>query len=278
MGGEAVSWLLTSIRVGLRLLPLRLREATAARLFLSVRDHGEPEREARWRARGEAVTVAGQDAVAFGPEDGPVALLMHGWEGRGLQLCAWIEPLVDAGHRVIALDGPGHGRERKGRPGLPTWVAFLHEALDAYPVDVVIAHSLGGAAGILAARRAGYHGQILCLGGPPDPRLTLVRARRFMGLPERGLDTFKDALARRFRGMDMDDLLDIHAAAATPGMRLAAVVVTDDDDVTPAESRGIIDAAGGTTVELEGPSHRSVMWDPRAVAAGLGLLGLRVSA
>ena len=35
--------------------------------------------------------------------------LVHGWGGRGAQLAALVEPLVEAGHRVVMFDMPAHG-------------------------------------------------------------------------------------------------------------------------------------------------------------------------
>lgn len=40
---------------------------------------------------------------------GPAILLAHGWNGRGISLFRFIEPLVEAGYTVIAFDAPGHG-------------------------------------------------------------------------------------------------------------------------------------------------------------------------
>src|SRR5690349_22396214 len=40
---------------------------------------------------------------------GPAVLLMHGWGGRAEQMLPFVEPLVRAGHRVIAFDAPSHG-------------------------------------------------------------------------------------------------------------------------------------------------------------------------
>jgi pimeloyl-ACP methyl ester carboxylesterase len=41
---------------------------------------------------------------------GPGVLLAHGWSGRGIQLHAFIDPLVEAGYTVFAFDAPGHGK------------------------------------------------------------------------------------------------------------------------------------------------------------------------
>jgi hypothetical protein len=262
---------LTAIRVLLRVLPPPLRERLAVRLFMTNRDHGEPEREALWRARGSAVMVAGCNTVAFGPEEGPVALLMHGWEGRGLQLSAFIEPLMARGMRVIAMDGPGHGRT-PGMGGLPTFADALERAIAEVQPQCIIAHSVGASAAIVAASRTDYGGRILCLAGPPDSQMIFMRARAFLQLPERGRPRFVRYLGARFP-VRIDDVMDIAAAARRLRCKLHAILVEGDTEFPVEESRAIIEPTGKVTV-LSGPTHRSVMWDPTAVDAGLRALGL----
>ena len=81
--------------------------------------------------------------------EGPVVLLVH---GLGSSLITWyrnMDPLVEAGYRVIALDLPGHGDSDKPRDmsydpnAAPT---FLKQFLEATGVEraVVVGNSAGG--------------------------------------------------------------------------------------------------------------------------------------
>ncbi len=271
--------LLTTIRMTLRILPPPLRERWAVRLFMTRRDHGEPAREALWREQGEETRVAGHAAVGFGPAGAPVAFLMHGWEGRGLQMAAYIEPLVEAGYHVLALDGPGHGKNGKGLGALPTFSAFLEEAILERSPALIVGHSLGSAAAIVAASRTDCKARILCLGGPPETHPIFTRARKFMGLPESGRQRFYKYLMRYFDGVRIDDVMDIEACARSWSGDIHAVLAADDDDIPAEESRRIVAAAGGDVTVLATANHRSVMWVPEAVEAGLGfLLGPKVVA
>src|SRR5205085_10246750 len=111
-----------AVRTGLRLahrLPGGVGPAWAARLFTSPRRHPRPAREAAVLATARAVTLdvvtraTGRDRAqrlaAWRWGTGPTILLVHGWEGRGAQLGALVEPLVDAGFSVLTFDGPAHG-------------------------------------------------------------------------------------------------------------------------------------------------------------------------
>jgi pimeloyl-ACP methyl ester carboxylesterase len=86
--------------------------------------------------------------------DGPQLVLLHGY-GRSLNDWEASAAPLTAGHRVLAVDLPGHGRS----PGLSPWtiptvVQHLADTLDAQgvPEAVVVGHSLGGLVAVEYAR------------------------------------------------------------------------------------------------------------------------------
>ncbi|MGA5194735.1 alpha/beta fold hydrolase [Streptomyces exfoliatus] len=87
--------------------------------------------------------------------DGPQLVLLHGY-GRSLHDWDFAAPLLAAaGHRVLAVDLPGHG----GSPSISPWtlstvVEHLADTLDAHgvPEAVVVGHSLGGIVAVEYAR------------------------------------------------------------------------------------------------------------------------------
>jgi pimeloyl-ACP methyl ester carboxylesterase len=80
---------------------------------------------------------------------GPGILLAHGWNGRGIQMHAFIDPFIEAGYTVYAFDAPGHGKS----PGrISSYFeysdvirTFLRQA-GTFNIRGVIAHSLGASA------------------------------------------------------------------------------------------------------------------------------------
>ena len=70
----------------------------AIRLFRSPVRHARPERESVLLSSAARDTVAGGVArQSWGDPAAPATLLLHGWEGRGAQLGAFLGPLVSAG-------------------------------------------------------------------------------------------------------------------------------------------------------------------------------------
>ncbi|WP_262704356.1 MULTISPECIES: alpha/beta fold hydrolase [Streptomyces] len=85
---------------------------------------------------------------------GPPLVLLH---GAGRSLADWdaSASALTIGHRVLALDLPGHGRSPDISPWtFPAVVRHLADTLDAYgiPEAVVVGHSLGGLVAVEYAR------------------------------------------------------------------------------------------------------------------------------
>ena len=80
---------------------------------------------------------------------GPGILLAHGWNGRGIQLHHFIEPLIQKGYSAIAYDAPGHG-ESQGTTSsyfeFTDTIRTLLTSSNGYDIQGVIAHSLGASA------------------------------------------------------------------------------------------------------------------------------------
>ena len=101
---------------------------------------------------------------------GPIVLLVHGWGGRASQMTAFVEPLVAAGHRVVAIDVAGHGEAT----GTHTSIPEIADALVALgstlgPVSAVVAHSLGNSAAMLAVERGLAVDRYVGIAGPLEP-------------------------------------------------------------------------------------------------------------
>lgn len=85
-----------------------------------------------------------------GPADGPPIVLVHGWAVTAYLWRHNILPLAAAGHRVVALDLPGHGlSDAPDAPGSYTterFAAVLIELLDALGIAcaTIAGQSMGG--------------------------------------------------------------------------------------------------------------------------------------
>ena len=109
-----------------------------------TRRYPVPARERAWLcAAGSEFIRVGKRRIRllrWGAKNRPPVLLIHGWGGRGSQMAAFAEPLVDLGYTVIAPDLPGHG-ESDGKST---------DFLECRQVLGAIQHSNGSFAGLIA--------------------------------------------------------------------------------------------------------------------------------
>ncbi len=256
----------------------------AERLFTTPRRHRRPDRERAVLATARALVVdvrlrsphaAGNrcTVAAWRWGRGPVVLLVHGWEGRGSQLGALVEPLVAAGMTVVAFDAPGHGDSPEHRLYLSDLADCITDVAAAVgPLHGVIAHSFGAAGALLAQVR----------GGVTAPRHVMIapnvliddavrRFARVVGLDDRDRDALELRLAAH-TGIAPDMLSLDRLVAAHDGSLL---VVHDRGDREVSFEHGARLAAAWPAAELlatEGLGHRRILRDATVLARTVAFL------
>lgn len=250
-----------------RLLPLAARWApeAAARvalaLWLRPPRHRPPEREQAWieLARPERLR-SGLRAWSWG--DGPPVLLVHGWGGRASQMGALGTALASAGHRAIALDLPAHGRSAGRTLTLPEAAGAVGEALEAWQVERVVAHSFGAAAAAAAIGSRPIGGLVLL--APPDPSRMLGRYAAWLGLGDDVRARMERRLvARAGVGPDQLSAAVLASTLAAPGL----VVHDPDDPFVPFEDGERWAAAWDEArlLEARGQGHFRILRAPEVV-------------
>lgn len=239
------------------------------RAFMSPRTLPPREWELPLLARAERITLRfGLSALRWG--QGPTVLLMHGWEGRPTQFAALIETLVAAGHTVVSLEGPGHGRS----PGHQAHVvlfarALLEAAAELPPLRAVIGHSMGGAS-VLLALQWGLRAEAAVSIAAPARLLGVMRGfARHLGLPARARAAFIRQVERDI-GVQIERLDVTGYQLDLPGL----VVHASDDVLVPAGESQVIHKAwfDSRLLLLEEGGHVRVLADPRLGEAVLELL------
>lgn len=252
----------------------------AEKLWFAVPPLAPTSRAARVTPSGGApfFLMSGSSEISgqsFGPDKGPLALLVHGWGGHWQQLAAHIPALVEAGYRVVAWDAPSHGRSThshlgQGRSSVLELTQALVDVVDQMGTpSLVLAHSIGAMATLRAMRQRDLGGQFVFFA--PDVRLEPAldwfagavgmgpRTRELMTgkvLDDLGLDLAGFDLTRDVRRLAEQDML--------PGL----LVVHDllDPDSPFAEGERLCELwPGAELVRTEGLGHRAVIWDKEVV-------------
>ena len=198
--------------VASRVIP-RLARDQAERLFTTP---------PRYAGRGVHPVVARREHVASGRDhlavwqagapQAPAVLLSHGWGGRGVQMGAFVPPLLARGYRVVWFDHPGHGDTGGGRVGLPDFVRAIQALERSHgPFVAAIGHSLGAAALGLALRAGLALERVVLVSSPASMSEHTNRFARLLGIAPRVRDAMRRRIEHRYgvRFADIDRLEDL---------------------------------------------------------------------
>jgi pimeloyl-ACP methyl ester carboxylesterase len=249
----------------------------AALLFARPRRHARPARERELIARGVRVPLPDRlHATAWGA--GPTVLLVHGWEGRGAQLGAFVDPLVAAGYRVVALDGPAHGDSPGRTTTGPEFARALVATRDAVgDLAAIVGHSFGGFTSLLAVSRGLHADRLVTIGSPASVPEVLQDFQRLVALPDRALPAMIRALEERVHA----PMSSFEVAAFAPDVSMPVLVVhdTEDREVPYADGPRLAELLGARLLTTRGLGHRRILYAPEVVTAVIEFIeeGRRVS-
>lgn len=197
--------------------------------------------------------------------EGPLVLLVHGWNGHAGQLTPFVRPLLNLGRSVMAFDLPAHGRSAGSQSSLPEIAQALVALAQAVgPLDAVIAHSLGGSATAIAMSRGLEAKRAVLLAPAAEPTHFARLFARQLGLPKERVEGMLRQM-ERFTGVDL-------ASLALPGLvgalRQPALLLHDPaDPVVPfAHGEAIASAWPGAELQpVTGAGHFRILRDSAVV-------------
>lgn len=237
-------------------------------LWFRTRRSPEPQREQHFRQSSESFTLQhnGNQLAVNRWGEGPVVLLVHGWNGRGTQLGAFVPSLVAQGFQVVAFDIPAHGRST----GTSTNIfeiadAITHVANHVGGVHGVIAHSFGVPSAILAAIK-GLH--IPCMVGistPANINELIQPFTRALHIPDGVEARFRKQLEQH---LGSDFWYRFSAENMVRDMTSPALVIhdKDDHDIDWHSGKTVADAwPNASFVTTQGLGHRRILRNPLVI-------------
>jgi pimeloyl-ACP methyl ester carboxylesterase len=268
------NWSLRAIKTGFKVLgpaAPSIAARVAERYFFTARRHPRPAWEHEILEKAQSFRVVYQDGVlpvwswGTGRHAGTI-LLVHGWEGRGAQLGAFVLPLVERGFRVVTFDGSGHGDATTSRASMPDLAASIEQVVAAVgPLHGIIAHSMGAPASLLALTRGVDVSRVAFLAPPIDMRHFIRAFGDTIGLDDSVLGHFERHIETRF-DVSFDKL---YAPTLARTMTAPLLVVHDEDDreVPVLSGKTMADAwKGSEFMTTRGLGHRRLLKDENVVA------------
>ncbi len=201
---------------------------------------------------------------------GPPVLFIHGWSGRGSQVAAFVEPLLNAGCQVIALDAPGHG----ATPGKRTNILECAEILLALqdhcgPLHAAITHSFGGMVLAYAMNHGLSVQRVVCISAPADVDY-LVES--FAGTLNMHPAVVRDLRRRMERRFDHDFWGRTATESNARRLTSPALIIHDELDTSVPWQQGECIAAawpGARFLKTRGLGHGRILRDRTVVDAAV---------
>jgi len=201
----------------------------------------------------------------------PLLLVAHGWSANYSTVLRLAEPLAKAGHDVLLFDVRGHGRSepvpyvtiRHFRDDL---MAVARYASRRFPDRqlVLVGHSLGGSAGVLAAADGAPIDGLVLIASPSDVLRVTAEFLSDQGLPGAFLVTVLRPFFWRRVGGSFRPL--------TPSRRireldLPIIILQPENDgrVDRAHAERLSAAAGQPYELIEGYEHTDVLAAPETL-------------
>ena len=202
--------------------------------------------------------------------EGRTVLLVHGWGSRASRYRTLVPALLESGHRVVAMESPGHGRSSGRRSSLPETAAAVRcianrelERRGALPWGV-IAHSFGSAAAILAQRDGVGFERNVFLAPSVDFDAYMERVENALGVKREVSQAMIRRVERRL-GFSWDA---ISVSAQSPGSTARALIFHDpaDAEVPLRDAEQLANAWPNAQLQLTpGLGHRRLMHDTKVI-------------
>ena len=127
-------------------------------------------------------------------------LLVHGWESNASRWKKTLPHLQKSGSTIIAIDAPAHGQSSGKEFNVPLYAEFINKAVEKYQPEIIIGHSIGGAACV-------YHqylfpntsiNKMVILGAPSDLKTLIDNYISMLSLNSKMLTLLESKFINRF--------------------------------------------------------------------------------
>jgi pimeloyl-ACP methyl ester carboxylesterase len=264
--------ILRLFRLGFRLggaLSPRLAGKFGYRLWFTPTRHKTPasEQAALKSATVEHHKINQQTIACYHWGDaGPTVLLVHGWSGRGTQLGAFAEPLVNAGYRVLSFDGPAHGQSTGKQTNLYEFADAILALQKHYgEFESVITHSFGGPCLAVAMQRGLTTKRVVSISPPADAEGLVKKFTATLTIPAKAE---QDMLRRIETDFGADIWQKISMKHTVRELEIPALVIHDAHDADIPWQEGELIARAWNNAHFIKTSklgHRRILRDPATI-------------
>jgi pimeloyl-ACP methyl ester carboxylesterase len=191
-------------------------------------------------------------------------LLVHGWESHAGRLTPLVAPLVAAGFRVVAFDGPAHGDSDGRSTDLPDFAHAIGTVREHFgPFYAVLAHSFGGASSLwyLSEHPDDAVERLVLFGAPSGVRFMLGVFIERLQLSSAVREIMAEGIGRRYT-CALEDL-DLPARIGSVSVPTLLIHDRNDNLVPFTEGESLHRALPNATLHAtDGLWHSATLRDP----------------
>lgn len=236
------------------------------RMFLTPPRHSTPTREISIRSHAikKIIPLNQNSLVSYAWGAGPTVVLAHSWGGRGTQLWPFVQPLVDAGYRVVTFDGPAHGNSTGKQTDMMEFALAIKTVAEAYsPLHAVIGHSFGAANTLLAIREFGLQPNMVATIGCFAHGIWVIDTfGALLNIPNHVIMKMRALLEQRYGDRLNWNSLSLIDLARHSGIPVMLAHDMDDKEVPYAHALAIQAGAPNTILKTtKGNGHRRILRD-----------------
>lgn len=238
----------------------------AAKLFTTPVNFKTPERELAMAESAQKkklmVNELGKEIhiLSYGYSKKKV-LLVHGWAGRGTQLYAFADKLLEKGYMVISFDGPSHGKSSGKKTNLFEFLATIKEINEKFgPFEAAIGHSFGGMCLYNAVSDFLHIKTLVSIGSGDKISNVLKQFIYNLGLKDKTYVKLTHHFEKKWKGK-VDGFASSHVAKK---ISIPTLVVhdTEDGDVPVSYAKDIRqNLQNGTLLITNGLGHTKILRD-----------------
>lgn len=254
----------------------KLAEKWAWKLFFTPfrfptpsKEQGVVDKANKFTFEAEGYTIQGYE---WGSGDKTI-MLLHGWSGRATQWREFIGPLNENGYKVVAIDGPGHGKSSGKMTDIIRFGKVLKEVFNKYPkIDSMITHSFGGAATMFGIQNGLPVKRMVNIGTPTDGDYIIADFLRRINASSQSGDRFKQNIINNF-GKTFDAFSVKETIKSASDTDLLMIHDRLDKEVPVQHSIDLHEANPATELIItEGLGHMRILRDSQVIASTISFI------